>query len=175
MQAYYFPAAVVVISLVAVFFSYIRHDDPQKKTPLITLPQFHGKVLRVLDGDTIDVRDGAGVVHRVRICGMDAPETGQPGGVEAAAALNTVISGKTVQVESVEIDAYKRIIAYVTMDGQSVGLSMVKAGLAWADRYGKLNREYIMAEHAASGAKKGIWAPAAPSPRYPAEFRREGR
>src|SRR5712672_1250499 len=54
-----------------------------------------GKVLAVSDGDTFTMEvDGAKV--RVRICGIDAPERGQPGYGQAAGVLSNLIEGKTV-------------------------------------------------------------------------------
>lgn len=36
-----------------------------------------GKVIKVLDGDSITVLDNTNTQHRIRLQGIDAPETGQ--------------------------------------------------------------------------------------------------
>jgi hypothetical protein len=54
-----------------------------------------GKVLAVSDGDTFTMESGSGKV-RVRICGIDAPERGQPGYGQAAGVLSNMIEGKTL-------------------------------------------------------------------------------
>src|SRR5258708_19398157 len=54
-----------------------------------------GKVLAVSDGDTFTMQSETGNV-RVRICGIDAPERGQPGYGQATGVLSNLIEGKTV-------------------------------------------------------------------------------
>ncbi len=54
-----------------------------------------GKVTAVADGDTFTMESETGKV-RVRICGIDAPERGQPGYGQAAGVLSNMIEGKTV-------------------------------------------------------------------------------
>jgi endonuclease YncB( thermonuclease family) len=55
-----------------------------------------GKVTAVADGDTFTMESETGKV-RVRICGIDAPERGQPGYGQAAGVLSNMIEGKTVR------------------------------------------------------------------------------
>jgi endonuclease YncB( thermonuclease family) len=54
-----------------------------------------GKVIAVADGDTFTLDSETGRV-RVRICGIDAPERGQPGYGQAAGALAAMVEGKSV-------------------------------------------------------------------------------
>ena len=54
-----------------------------------------GEVLAVSDGDTFTMQSETGNV-RVRICGIDAPERGQPGYGQATGVLWNMIEGKTV-------------------------------------------------------------------------------
>jgi endonuclease YncB( thermonuclease family) len=54
-----------------------------------------GEVLAVSDGDTFTMQSETGNV-RVRICGIDAPERGQPGYGQATGVLSNLIEGKTV-------------------------------------------------------------------------------
>jgi endonuclease YncB( thermonuclease family) len=63
--------------------------------PAIAAADYLGKVAAVADGDTFTMESGAGKV-RVRICGIDAPERGQPGYGQAAGVLSNMIEGKTV-------------------------------------------------------------------------------
>ncbi|MEO8507542.1 MAG: hypothetical protein ABI593_07920 [Betaproteobacteria bacterium] len=44
---------------------------------------FTGKLVEVVDGDTITVLDAAKTQHRIRLAGIDAPERGQLGGFRA--------------------------------------------------------------------------------------------
>jgi len=70
---------------------------------------FTGKVVRVLDGDTVEVLDIETNPHRVRLAGIDAPETGQAFGAWAKRKLIELAYGRTVQVEGAKRDKYQRL------------------------------------------------------------------
>ena len=63
------------------------------------------EVVKVIDGDTIDVRIG-GQTERIRLIGINTPETVDPRklvecfGVEASNKAKTVLTGKKVIIES---------------------------------------------------------------------------
>lgn len=62
---------------------------------------------RVLDGDTIEVTQGDRV-EKIRLFGVDAPESDQAGGVEAKDYLLTIIRGRDVSCFWDVIDRYNR-------------------------------------------------------------------
>lgn len=68
-------------------------------------------VVRVIDGDTIEV-DIGGSLYKVRYIGIDTPEIGQPSGEEAATVNAELVSGKTVYLEKdvSETDRYGRLL-----------------------------------------------------------------
>jgi len=68
-----------------------------------------GVVVGVIDGDTADVRLDSGMI-RVRFHAIDAPESGQPHGKAAKAALADLIYGKAVEVEPYQQDRYDRLV-----------------------------------------------------------------
>jgi len=99
-------------------------------------------VVRILDGDTLDVRVG-GVVQRVRVLGIDAPETAhdgtpaQCGAVDATVALAGLVpAGTPVTLvqdpRSDPADVYGRWLRYVEVAGTDVGAELVHQGLAEA-------------------------------------------
>lgn len=47
-----------------------------------------GRVVRVLDGDTIEVLQNSGALSRVRLAGIDAPEKKQPFGQRSRQSLS---------------------------------------------------------------------------------------
>ena len=55
-----------------------------------------GLVVRILDGDTIEILQDNGERTRVRLNGIDAPEKGQPFGQRSRQALTTLTAGKRV-------------------------------------------------------------------------------
>jgi len=92
---------------------------------------------RVLDGDTIeDVADG----WRYRLANIDAPETGdnarchrerQRGEAARDAAIHAIRAAKLVEVRrTFRIDCYGRRIAFVLVDGEDLGETLLKRGLA---------------------------------------------
>src|SRR3970040_793203 len=107
---------------------------------LAVLRIFEGVVKKVADEDTLTVaiRDAAQL--RVRLYGIDAPEirhekkTAQPYGEEAKAVLMALTLGKTVKVEIIEIDRYKRIVGIVHENDLNINRQLVKDGNDWADR-----------------------------------------
>lgn len=132
-----------------------------------------GTVIKVSDGDTVQVVTHEGTKLKVRLAGVDCPETpkinhktgkvnkpGQPYGEEAQAFVERMVSGKTVKVDIYGIDQYQRVLAYVFSDGRNMNLELVRAGLAEVYKggeYGPFKRELIEAEREARGARRGMW------------------
>lgn len=95
------------------------------------------EVLRVVDGDTIEV-DLDGRVEDVRYIGIDTPETVKPGvpvecfGREASAANARLVEGERVLLEfDRELrDRYGRLLAYVHVAGRHVNAELVRRGYA---------------------------------------------
>jgi endonuclease YncB( thermonuclease family) len=78
-----------------------------------------GKVVGVSDGDTITVLDASNRQHKVRLEGIDAPESAQDYGSRAKQSLSDLVFGKTVTVISSKKDKYGRVLGKVTL-GASV-------------------------------------------------------
>jgi len=141
-----------------------------------------GKVSRVIDGDTLTLLTREGTKLRVRLYGIDAPEVrhgempGQPHGEEAKNALESMVQGRKVRVEIVDIDAHRRVVGIVHWSGTDINREMVRSGNAWAYRrylsapYGS---GYIDAEKEARGRRAGLWKRENPDP--PWEFKRRSR
>ncbi|MCI0336116.1 MAG: thermonuclease family protein [Acidobacteria bacterium] len=82
-----------------------------------------GKVVGISDGDTISVLDGNKQQHKIRLDGIDAPESSQPLDARAKQSLSDLIFGRTVTVRSSKVDRYGRIVEKVTLDGKDICLS----------------------------------------------------
>lgn len=125
-----------------------------------------GGEVRVVDGDTLVV-DGA----RIRIWGIDAPESNQDGGAEATAALSEIIQEQEVSFSEVDQDRYKRTVAVIYVDGVDVGREMIARGFAWHyARYTHNDAGYAAAQKNAQADRAGIWSKKNPLP--PWEWRR---
>ncbi len=114
---------------------------------------------RVIDGDTIAVGG-----TRVRLHGVDAPESGQscvaggarwPCGRQAAQALTRRLGGRKVVCEERDRDRYGRIVAVCREDGRDINAWLVAEG--WALAYRRYSLEYVDEESAARAARKGVW------------------
>jgi len=92
---------------------------------------FTGKVIGVLDGDTINVLH-KGRAERIRLNGIDCPEKGQAYGQKAKQAASALVFGKEVTLQTYGKDKYGRTIADVLLpDGTNVNHSLVKDGWCW--------------------------------------------
>lgn len=155
----------------------------QAKEPIRTI---EGIVSKVSDGDTINVQDNQGTKVKVRLYGIDAPETeksnkktghiskpGQPYGDESWKALEGKVYRKRVRLEVMDIDHYRRLVSQVWLDRRNINKEMVAEGWAWAYRdyldtpYAS---EFIGLEDKARVKKFGLWQQSNPEP--PWEFRR---
>lgn len=126
--------------------------------------RFSGKVVGILDGDTIEVlRDGKAA--RVRLFGVDCPEKRQPFGAAAKAFSSEAAFGKEVTVTVKDTDQYGRLVGEVELpDGKSLNRELVRAGLAWwYRRYAPEAAELGALEAEAKLARSGLWKDSQPT------------
>jgi endonuclease YncB( thermonuclease family) len=118
-----------------------------------------GIVTRVIDGDTLWLKAAADSEPKViRIEGIDAPESCQPGGAEATAALNELVLNRSVTVKVSAQDDYGRTVGKV-FDGEvDVGDRMVRDGRAWSVRFKYDRGPYMAEERMALALKRGLHA-----------------
>ena len=134
-------------------------------------------VSRIVDGDTL-VADSNGIEDRIRLCGIDAPESDQPLADEAENLLRELLQDEFVLLTPVERDQYDRIVAEVFLaapEGAPEGTperfaqeELLIAGLAWIyPQYidGCPNAEPMRrAEAIARERQVGVWADPASIP-----------
>ncbi len=117
---------------------------------------FIGKVVSVVDGDTIVVMH-KGSPKRVRLYGVDAPEMGQDYGIRARRIVLALTGGRKVTVEYKGIDEYERILADVILSGQKMlNREIVRAGYAWC--HGSKDEILKRLQTQARKKKLGLWA-----------------
>ena len=138
-----------------------------------------GFVQKVVDGDTIHLKDDYGKLLKVRLLGIDAPEMDQSFGFESREMLVNLVEGERVIIDSRKKDRYKRILGKIYLDDMDVNLTMISKGLAWHyKRYRKdqLKRDipiYSEAEQTAKDNAIGLWSDTAFIP--PWEWRQNKR
>jgi endonuclease YncB( thermonuclease family) len=124
-----------------------------------------GKVVRVLDGDTFEVRRPDGQTLTVRLFGVDAPESDQPFGAEATQAAQRYVGGARVRLTVRETGAYGRTIGRLHIQGRSLAQLLVRDGLAWhSDRYAPNETTLARLERRARNANRGLWSQRGPVP-----------
>lgn len=131
-------------------------------------------VLKVVDGDTIDIRDDNRGRLRVRLLGIDTPETMKPDytvgcwGPEATAFAKATMLGQRVALQTDptqdRTDRYGRTLAYlVRADGWDYSVEAARAGVAKSYVYHDnpvLRYDAIEAAQAeARSALRGLWGP----------------
>jgi len=133
-----------------------------------------GKVVGIADGDTITVlRDGHDQV-KIRLYGIDAPESGQSFGKASKQNLSSMVYGQSVQIEAMDTDRYGRTVARIFVDGEDVNAAQLQTGHAWLYRQyckGWLCDEWAGLEAEARSSGAGLWADKDPTP--PWQWRRD--
>jgi endonuclease YncB( thermonuclease family) len=89
-----------------------------------------GKVIHVADGDTIIALDATHSQHKIRLAGIDAPESKQTFGNVSKRSLVEQVAGQAVAVEWSKTDKYQRKIGKVLLDGLDTNLEQIRLGLA---------------------------------------------
>ena len=119
---------------------------------------------RIIDGDTVKIG-----TERIRLKGIDAPETSQSCrcngkkvmcGQQATQALIDYVGKNEISCVAKERDNYGRLIGecFIERDGIKINLNqwMVRNGHAVA--YAQYSRQFVADENAAKDEGKGIWA-----------------
>jgi endonuclease YncB( thermonuclease family) len=138
-----------------------------------------GRVVGITDGDTITLLDADKRQHKIRLDGIDAPESGQPYGGAAKRELSDLAFNQDAVAECSKVDRYGREVCRVLVDGADVCLAQIQAGMAWFfRRYAKelppdRRERYADAEVQAKTERRGLWGDAAPVP--PWEWRQPKR
>lgn len=130
---------------------------------------FQGRVIHVIDGDTIDVLVNQRPV-RVRLAGIDAPEKAQPFGDVSRRALADLVGQRLVHVRDAGADRYGRSLGVVTVAGIDANHAQVQAGYAWVYRQYSRDAGLYAAETGARSRRSGLWRDPAPVP--PWQWRR---
>jgi micrococcal nuclease len=123
-------------------------------------------LLRVIDGDTIEVRWRGGP-ERVRLLRIDTPERKERGYDEATRALERLVRRGDLELEferpgQPERDKYDRLLAYVRADGLNTSIEMVRLGYSrfWTEYgEGRFAEDLTAAEREARSDNAGLWSP----------------
>ena len=128
-----------------------------------------GKVVKVNDGDTLTMLNNDGKFEKIRLYGIDCPESDQPGGSDATAFAGELAFLEEIGLTPVNTDRYGRTVGLVHLpNGRMLNEELLRNGHAWV--YRNYCDEpwcvsWIMLENRAREEKKGLWAaPGKPVP-----------
>lgn len=120
-----------------------------------------GSVIRVLDGDTIEVLQGQNPV-RVRLANIDAPEKKQPFGRWSAEQLKELVAAQPVTVMYDQKDHYGRVLGRVfNANGIEANRQQVMSGAAWVYVRYNTDKSLPALQREAQEKKRGLWADSA--------------
>ena len=138
-------------------------------------PVVVGKIVAIADGDTLTLLDTSKVQHRIRLDGIDAPESKQAFGNRSRQSLAELTHQQEAVADCRKVDKYQRQVCVVRVNGLDVGLEQIKRGLAWhfkryqTEQTPENRTSYGAAEREAKVERRGLWREANPQP--PWEFR----
>lgn len=167
----------IIVAFALVRFGYDRWRGDPPLGGRASLVEGDYEVVRVVDGDTLVVRDSdasdpavrsqRGV--KLRLLGIDCPESVKPNhpverfGPEATEFTKQFVAGGSVrlQFDRRRIDTYDRYLAYVFVDEQMLNEELVREGLARVSTYPgdsqSMARRFRAAEEEAKLQSRGIW------------------
>lgn len=138
--------------------------------------RYHDRVfrcVRVVDGDTVDIDapDGRRAHTRIRLWGVDTPETVRPGeppmyyGPEASAFSRACVEERNIRLElspGRSRDKYGRLLGYVYFGDPPAMLNeeLIARGYGYADRRfdHPWKARFVQLEERAQKERQGLWA-----------------
>ncbi len=135
-------------------------------------PLLTGKVVGIIDGDTIDILIEGKQTIRIRLDGIDCPERRQDFGRRARQFTADAAFGKEVTVRVTDIDRYGRTVGTVILPGgQNLNHALIENGFAWWYRkYASADSALARLEQQAREHGRGLWRQKIAIP--PWEFRK---
>lgn len=136
-----------------------------------------GIVVGIADGDTLTLLDANRQQHKIRLMGIDAPESHQPFGQKSKTQLSAMTFNREATAECGKIDKYHRRICKIVVAGVDINLEQIKSGMAWhykqyANEQSPSDREdYTVGEFNAKIRRLGLWSDKNPIP--PWDWRRQ--
>lgn len=138
---------------------------------LFSFPQeiIKGRVIGVTDGDSIVILLENKTQIKVRLEGIDCPESNQDFGQKAKQATVDLCFKKDVTLHKTGTDRYGRTLGFVYVGDTCINKELIRTGFAW--HYKKYNSDPELAklETEARKNKVGLWSH--PNPEAPWDFR----
>src|SRR5205085_2732416 len=136
----------------------------------IAQSEIAGKVVNVIDGNTLEVKGSDNQTQRLVLAGIDSPELGQEYGDKAKKFLEKMMMDEDVQVQITGKDRWGNYIAIVMRGRTDPRIELLEEGLAWTSEKNP-NPEFESIRLKALEKGRGLWKEQNPTP--PWTYRRE--
>lgn len=111
--------------------------------------------------------------YRIRLRGIDAPESSMPYGKDAKEELVKLVQGKSLRVLVYDQDRYGRCVGDIYCNGKFIQEVLLKKGLAWHYSAYDHRSQLENWEKEARAKRVGLWASS--NPQKPWEYRKDKR
>jgi len=141
------PIIILILFITSgIFYYQITDATPSIKT---------FQTQRIIDGDTIELT----TEQKVRLKGINTPESNMPFYQEAKQFLISKTQNKTIQIQSYGTDKYGRILAHIFINEKNINKEILQQGLATLYYYEPDQHydELKKAEEFARLNQKGLW------------------
>ena len=133
-------------------------------TFLFANEELTGKVITVIDGNTIEMVTADNEKYKILLHGIDSPELEQEYGDKAKRYLEKILLGKLVVVKIQGKDRYGIRLAVVVIDGrEDPRFELLEEGLAWTSEKNPLSELETIKEKAREKGR-GLWKAESPTP-----------
>jgi len=164
MSPFCFAARFIAMACCGLYFS------------LAQAVELRGRVVAVVDGDTLTLRAADNLPYRITLAGIDAPELPQDFGQKSKANLAALALDRQVTAHCRAGEQYLRATCVVSVGGKDIGLAQVQTGMAWwyrpyaSEQTVQERADYEQAEFNAKARRLGLWNSRNPMP--PWDWRR---
>jgi len=120
---------------------------------------FSGKVIKIIDGDSIVVKKGRKATE-IRMYGIDCPEWNEHFSIEAKEHTAALLYNKRITIIPQYYDTYGRLVALLVKNDQDVNGELVRSGVAWVyPKYckKKVCKTWLADQKIAKEEGRGLW------------------
>ncbi len=133
--------------------------------------ELSGKVVSVVDGNTIELLSEDNESYMIMLYGIDSPELGQEFGDKAQKFLQKIVLDKKVNVKIQGKDRWGNRLGIILIEGKiDPRFELLEAGLAWTAERNPIEELESVKEKAREKGK-GLWKEKDPTP--PWTYRRD--
>lgn len=133
--------------------------------------ELSGKVVSVIDGNTIELLSDDNESYMIMLYGIDSPELGQEFGDKAQKFLQKIVLDKKVNVKIQGKDRWGNRLGIILIEGKiDPRFELLEAGLAWTAERNPIEELESVKEKAREKGK-GLWKEKDPTP--PWTYRRD--